>query len=63
MAFGDTLKRIRMERGMTQGQLADRIGCHQKDVSRWESGARAPGTASLLKLAIALGCTMEELIK
>lgn len=57
------LARIRMERGMTQGQLADRIGCRQKDVSRWESGARAPGTASLLKLSIALGCTMEELIK
>lgn len=57
------LARIRIERGLTQVQLADRIGCHQKDVSRWESGARAPGTASLLKLADALGCTMEELIK
>lgn len=57
------LARIRMERGLTQGQLAYRIGCRQKDVSRWESGARTPGTASLLKLAIALGCTMEELIK
>lgn len=57
------LARIRMERGLTQSQLADRIGCLQKDVSRWESGARTPGTASLLKLAIALGCTMEELIK
>lgn len=57
------LARIRTERGMTQWQLADRIGCRQKDVSRWESGTRTPGTASLLKLAIALGCTMEELIK
>lgn len=57
------LARIRMERGLTQGQLADRIGCRQKDVSRWESGARTPCTASLLKLADALGCMMEELIK
>lgn len=57
------LARIRMERGLTQGQLADRIGCRQKDVSRWESGARAPGTSSLLKLSSALGCTMEELLK
>ena len=58
-----TLARIRMERGLTQCQLASRIGCCQKDISRWESGVHTPSTASLLKLAIALGCTMEELIK
>ena len=58
-----TLARIRIERGLTQCQLADRIGCRQKDISRWESGVHTPRTASLLKLAIALGCTMEELTK
>ena len=58
-----TLARIRMDRGLTQCQLASRIGCCQKDISRWESGVHTPSTASLLKLAIALGCTMEELIK
>lgn len=60
---GSTLARIRIERGLTQCQLADRIGCRQKDISRWESGVHTQSTASLLKLAIALGCTMEELIK
>ena len=58
-----TLARIRIEHGLTQCQLADRIGCCEKDISRWESGVHTPSTASLLKLAIALGCTMEELIK
>lgn len=58
-----TLARIRIERGLTQCQLAGRIGCCQKDISRWESGERTPGMASLIKLSAALGCTMEELIK
>ena len=58
-----TLARIRIKRGLTQCQLADRIGCRQKDVSRWESGEHTPGTASLLKLSAALGCTIEELLK
>ena len=58
-----TLARIRIKRSLTQCQLADMIGCSQKDISRWESGEHTQSTASILKLAIALGCTMEELIK
>lgn len=58
-----TLARIRIDRGLTQCQLAGMIGCRQKDISRWESGECTPSSASLLKLSAALGCTMEELIK
>lgn len=58
-----TLARIRMDRGLTQCQLADRIGCCQKDISRWESGVHTPSTASLMKLAIVQPSAMEELIK
>lgn len=38
------IARLRMERGLTQGQLTEKIGCRQKDVSRWESGTK-PGAA------------------
>lgn len=47
---------------MTQHQLAEKIGCHQKDVSRWESGEREPMASTLKKLALALGCSMEDLV-
>ena len=57
-----TIGRLRLERGLTQRQLADKIGCQQKDVSRWEHGERNPGAASLVKLAAALGCTIDELL-
>lgn len=56
------ISRLRMERGLTQAQLAELTGCTQKDISRWETGERNPSTKSLLKLAKVLGCPMENLL-
>lgn len=57
------LARLRRDRGMTQGQLADKVGCYAKDISRWESGERRPASKSLHALANALGCTIDELME
>ena len=57
------LAQLRSERGMTQRELADRIGCYPKDISRWETGTTLPGTASLAKLVVVLDCTYEDLLK
>lgn len=54
---------LRMERGLTQGQLAEKVGCYPKDISRWETGERNPNVKSLMALAKALDCTMEALAK
>ena len=56
------MARIRMDRGLTQGQLADKIGCRQKDVSRWESCTK-PGADYLVKISAALECSIDELLK
>ena len=56
------LAQLRRERGMTQRELAAKIGCYAKDVSRWENGVRTPGAESLAKLAAALGCTSDDII-
>lgn len=58
-----TIARIRIERGLTQGQLADKVGCLAKDISRWEKGVHRPGTAYVIKIAAALDCTIDELLK
>ena len=57
------LAQLRSERGMTQRELAAKIGCYAKDVSRWETGARTPGAESLAKLAAALGCSSDDIIR
>lgn len=57
------LAQMRREKGLTQSELAEQIGCYAKDVSRWETGARTPGAESLAKLAAALGCTSDDIIR
>lgn len=56
------ITRARMAAGMTQSQLAEVIGCTQKDVSRWERGVYSPRVDVLVKMAGALGCPLEDLI-
>ncbi len=52
----------RMERGLTQGQLAKMVGCLNKDISRWETGAVTPRADALVKIAAALECTIDEIV-
>lgn len=52
----------RISAGLTQAQLAEKIGCRQKDVSYWETGHYRPSVSSLAALASALGVPMEQLI-
>lgn len=47
--------------GLTQAQLAQRIGCTQAAVSHYESGARQPSVETLAALLAALGLRMEVL--
>ena len=56
------ITRARMAAGMTQGQLAEAAGCRQKDISNWERGEHLPRIDTAYKIAVALGCTMEDLI-
>lgn len=58
--MGEKLRAARKAAGLTQVELAEKVGCKQKDISRWENGR--PMTAETLKkLAQALGCTMDTL--
>lgn len=57
------IARRRIALGMTQKQLAEAVGCYTKDICRWELGKREPRINSLLRLAEALNCTVDELLK
>lgn len=56
------IAKARIEKGLTQEQLAKAIGVDQRDLSRWELGAVTPRVGSLRKLARALGCSMDDLL-
>ena len=56
------LEYILMNNGCTQKELADKINCTDKAVSRWETGRGIPEVSLLLPLSKALDVTVNELL-
>lgn len=48
------------QKGMTQKQLAARVGVGESAVSLWLSGKREPTMSKLKRLCEALGCKAED---
>lgn len=55
------LKEVRTTAGLTQAELADRIGVSRKTINTVENGVFTPSTLLALQLAQALGTTVEGL--
>lgn len=62
MEFGEKLKRLREDKGMTQQTLADQLYVTRQAVSRWECGARFPDLLTAKKIAEILDTTIDELL-
>ena len=60
--FIRNLKRIRTERGLTQVQLAEKLGTTQGNISRLLSGVEDVTLSRCEKIAEALGIPIIELI-
>lgn len=61
--LGNNLKRIRTEKGITQGDIAKSLGVSRGFVSNLENGKTNPTLATITKLAIAIGVTTDQLLK
>jgi putative transcriptional regulator len=59
--LGNRLKDARVARGLTQAELAARIGVSRKTVNTVENGVFVPSTTLALALAEALETTVEAL--
>lgn len=59
---GNTIKDLRESRGLTQAELAERIGVSSKTVSIWETAKGLPDISLLQPLAQALGISVIELM-
>lgn len=53
-AFGQHLRKIRLEYKLTQEELADKAGMHSTYIGQIERGVRNPSLINLHKLAVAL---------
>ena len=62
MTVGDNIKRFRLEKGMTQAQLADHLNVSEKTISSWEVNRTEPNMGNIESLSKALGCRKSDLI-
>lgn len=61
MRMQNRLREFRAKKGLTQMQIADVLGCQQGLVSQYERGVYTPSVHNALRLARALGTTVEDL--
>lgn len=59
---GQTIKKLREEKTLTQTQLAEKIGVSSKAVSKWETGKGLPDISLIEPLSKALGVSVMELM-
>lgn len=57
------ISRMRLSRGLTQKQLAEKSGCAPKEISRLENGMNQRVIESVIKIADAMECTLDELLR
>ena len=59
--LGNRLRDLRSERDLTQAALAEMVGVSRKTINTVENGVFIPSTLLALRLARALGCTVEAI--
>jgi len=61
-ALGENIIRLRRGAGLSQDQLADRIGKERRSVQRYERGERDPSFSDLVLIAHGLNVPLAELV-
>ena len=59
--FAEAIRQLRLDKGLSQIELADQMFVTHSTVSRWESGSRMPDAVMISRLAKCLGTTSEAL--
>ena len=62
MKFGDKLIILRKKNGLSQEELADKLGVSRQSVSKWESNNTYPETDKIVQICNLFDCSMDDLI-
>ena len=60
--IADKIKVLREQRGMTQAELARRLGVTRSGVNAWEMGVTVPSTQYIVELALLFGVSTDYLL-
>ena len=62
MTFAEKLKSIRKQAGMSQEQLAEKLGVSRQAVTKWETDAGIPDIENLMAVSALFGISIDELL-
>ena len=60
--IGNFISKLRKEKGLTQNDVAEKLGVTDKAVSKWERGLACPDISLLIPLSNILGISVNELL-
>jgi len=60
--FSDRLKELRLEKNLTQSQLAKETGLSQNGIANWENGNRLPNINAVIAFAKFFNVTVGQLL-
>lgn len=63
MSLGEQILRLRTQRKLSQGELAEALDVSRQSVSKWETDASVPELDKLLRLSELFGVTLDELVR
>lgn len=63
MNFSEKLKEIRKNEGLSQEQLADKIGVSRQAITKWETGKGLPDVENMVIIAEIFKLTLDELLR
>lgn len=63
MNLGEKIYKLRTDRNLSQGDLAEKLEVSRQSVSKWENGAATPDLDKIIKLSEVFGITIDELVK
>lgn len=63
MTLGQNIARLRAERRLSQGELADALEVSRQSISKWETDASVPELEKLVKLSALFEVSLDELVK
>ena len=62
MRFSDNIRNIRLQRGMTQRDVADGLGTSQSAIAMWETGSREPDFKTIQRIANYFNVPMSSIL-
>ena len=63
LSFGNTIKDLRIKRGLSQEKLAEHLGVAPQSISKWERNEGYPDITFLIPLAEFFDVTLDTLME